>query len=99
MKSCSITAASLALALTGAAGMTLAQDKWPSKPIRMIVPFPNTAASDALSRIVSERLGQVYGQQFVIDNRPGAGGLIGSELVQCGARWLYACHDRAAASI
>jgi tripartite-type tricarboxylate transporter receptor subunit TctC len=48
----------------------------------MIVPFPATAASDALSRIVGERLGQIYSQQFVVDNRPGAGGLIGSDLVR-----------------
>jgi tripartite-type tricarboxylate transporter receptor subunit TctC len=62
-----------------------AQDKWPSKPIRMVVPFPPTAASDALSRITGERLAQMYGQQFVIDNRPGAGGLIGSDLVRTAA--------------
>ena len=52
------------------------------KPIRVIVPFPNTAASDALGRIVGDRLGQIYGQQLVIDNRPGAGGLIGSDLIK-----------------
>jgi tripartite-type tricarboxylate transporter receptor subunit TctC len=71
----------LAVCLSCAAA-AWAQDKWPSKPIRMIVPFPSTAASDALSRIVGERLGQIYGQQFVVDNRPGAGGLIGSDLVR-----------------
>jgi tripartite-type tricarboxylate transporter receptor subunit TctC len=71
----------LALCLTCAAD-AWAQDRWPSKPIRMIVPFPATAASDALSRIVGERLGQIYSQQFVVDNRPGAGGLIGSDLVR-----------------
>ena len=59
-----------------------APDKWPVKPIRMIVPFPNTAASDALGRILGDRLGHMYGQQIVIDNRPGAGGLIGSELIR-----------------
>ncbi|MGZ8209130.1 MAG: Bug family tripartite tricarboxylate transporter substrate binding protein [Burkholderiales bacterium] len=73
-------AAGVVLAI--ACGQTAAQEKWPVKPIRMVVPFPNTAASDALSRIVGERLGQMYGQQFVIDNRPGAGGLIGSELIR-----------------
>jgi tripartite-type tricarboxylate transporter receptor subunit TctC len=51
----------------------------------MVVPFPPTAASDALSRITGERLAQMYGQQFVIDNRPGAGGLIGSDLVRTAA--------------
>jgi len=71
-----------ALLFTAASAVAATSDKWPGKPIRMIVPFPNTAASDALSRIVGERLGQVYGQQIVIDNRPGAGGLIGSELAR-----------------
>ena len=64
------------------AGVALAQDKWPSKPIRMIVPFTPGAASDVLGRIVGQRLGEIYGQQVVIDNRPGAGGLIGSELTR-----------------
>ena len=72
----------LALALTGVAGVTLAQDKWPSKPIRMIVPFTAGSASDVLGRIVGQRLSEMWGQQLVIDNRPGAGGLIGSELTR-----------------
>ena len=71
-----------ALALTGVAGVTLAQDKWPSKPIRMIVPFTAGSASDVLGRIVGQRLSEIYGQQVVVDNRPGAGGLIGSELTR-----------------
>ena len=64
------------------ASAALAQEKWPSKPIRMIVPFTPGAASDVLGRIVGQRLGEIYGQQVVIDNRPGAGGLIGSELTR-----------------
>ena len=66
-------------------GFAVAEDKWPIKPIRMIVPFPNTAASDALSRILGDRLAHIYGQQLVVDNRPGAGGLIGSELIRTAA--------------
>jgi len=77
-----IPAASLVLVLVGVPGVPLAQDKWPSKPIRMIVPFTSGSASDVLGRIVGQRLGEIYGQQFVVDNRPGAGGLIGSELVR-----------------
>jgi tripartite-type tricarboxylate transporter receptor subunit TctC len=73
-------ALSLALALAGAAAH--AQDRWPTKPIRMVVPFTPGAASDVLGRIVGQRLSEVYGQQIVIDNRPGAGGLIGSDLVR-----------------
>lgn len=64
------------------AGMALAQGKWPSKPIRLIVPFTPGAASDVLGRIVAQRLSDIYGQQIVIDNRPGAGGLIGSDLAR-----------------
>jgi tripartite-type tricarboxylate transporter receptor subunit TctC len=77
-----VRAIGTALVFTAMSAFAATSDKWPSKPIRMIVPFPNTAASDALSRIVGERLGQIYGQQIVIDNRPGAGGLIGSELAR-----------------
>ena len=72
--------AALGLALTAAGAG--AQDKWPSKPVRMIVPFSPGAASDVLSRIVGQRLSEMYGQQFVADNRPGAGGLIGSQLAK-----------------
>ncbi|MGH8661904.1 MAG: Bug family tripartite tricarboxylate transporter substrate binding protein [Burkholderiales bacterium] len=77
-----IGAVSLGLALAGIAGGALGQDKWPSKPIRMIVPFTVGSASDVLGRIVSQRLIEIWGQQIVIDNRPGAGGLIGSELTR-----------------
>jgi tripartite-type tricarboxylate transporter receptor subunit TctC len=74
--------AAVCLSLALSCGLASAQENWPTKPIRMIVPFPNTAASDALSRILGDRLAQQYGQQFVVDNRPGAGGLIGSEMIR-----------------
>jgi tripartite-type tricarboxylate transporter receptor subunit TctC len=79
--SCSIAAASLFFML-GSAHAAAPHDKWPSKPIRLIVPFTPGAASDVLGRIVVQRLSEIYGQQFVVDNRPGAGGLIGSELTR-----------------
>ena len=72
----------LAVALTGGAGIAAAQEKWPVKPIRMIVPFTAGSASDVLGRIVGQRLSEMWGQQLVVDNRPGAGGLIGSELTR-----------------
>lgn len=78
----SIAAALFALALGALPGVAPAQDRWPSKPIRMIVPFTPGSASDVLGRIVAQRLTEVFGQQLVIDNRPGAGGLIGSELTR-----------------
>ena len=77
-----ITAVSLVVTLAGAAGVAPAQDKWPSKPMRMIVPFTSGSASDVTGRIVAQRLAEIYGQQVVVDNRPGAGGLIGSELAR-----------------
>src|SRR4051812_16654497 len=86
MKSARIIAA-LGLALTafGVPATAAAQQKWPVKPVRMIVPFSPGAASDVLSRIVGQRLSEMYGQQFVADNRPGAGGLIGSQLIRSAA--------------
>ncbi len=74
--------AMFALALGSGAGSARAQGDWPSKPIRMIVPFTSGSASDVTGRIIAQRLAEIYGQQLVIDNRPGAGGLIGSELVR-----------------
>jgi tripartite-type tricarboxylate transporter receptor subunit TctC len=71
----------LAYALA-AANLASAEDKWPSRPVRMIVPFPAGAASDVTGRIIGQRLTELYGQQIVADNRPGAGGLIGSQLIR-----------------
>lgn len=56
-------------------------ESYPNRPIRVVVPFPPGAASDFLARVVGQRLSEIYGQQLVIDNRPGAGGLIGSQIV------------------
>jgi len=54
---------------------------FPIKPIRMVIPFSPGAASDFLGRIVGLKLGERYGQQVVNDNRPGAGGVVGSTIV------------------
>ena len=62
-----------------AAAPAIAQD-YPSKPIRIIVPFGPGGTTDILARVVGERLGERWGQQVVIDNRPGAGGNIAVEL-------------------
>jgi tripartite-type tricarboxylate transporter receptor subunit TctC len=52
---------------------------YPSRPIRLVVPFPAAGSSDLIARTVSERAARSLGQQIVIDNRPGAGGNIGTE--------------------
>ena len=54
---------------------------YPTKPVRMIVPFPPGGATDLLARVVAQKLTESLGHQVVIDNRPGAGGTIGSRLM------------------
>jgi tripartite-type tricarboxylate transporter receptor subunit TctC len=64
-----------------AAGVWPAQSQeYPSKPVRMIIPFAAGGATDVVVRIVANRLPETLGQQVVIDNRTGAGGLIGTEI-------------------
>lgn len=71
----------LASVLLIAAGVAGAQDKFPRKPIRMLVPFSAGSQTDILGRWVGEKMGENWGQQVVIDNRPSAGGTIASEYV------------------
>ncbi len=85
MKLIRITLLAACAAAVCAGTAVAAQQQYPNKPIRMVVPFPPGAASDFLGRTVGQKLADVYGQQVVIDNRPGAGGLIGSQIVLKGA--------------
>ena len=57
----------------------MAQANYPSKPIRLIVPFPAGGATDILARALSQKLGEKIGQTVVVENRPGAGGTIGAD--------------------
>jgi tripartite-type tricarboxylate transporter receptor subunit TctC len=56
-------------------------ENYPSKPIKLIVPFPAAGTTDFLARILGQELTKAWGQQVIVDNRPGAGGNIGSDLV------------------
>jgi tripartite-type tricarboxylate transporter receptor subunit TctC len=85
MKTGRIIAGMCAALAVQTAGAASAPDKWPARPVRMVVPFPPGAASDVLSRTVAQRYSEIYGQQFVADNRTGAGGLIGSQLIRSAA--------------
>ncbi len=53
---------------------------YPARPVRLIVPYPPAGATDIVARIVSQKLGEKWGRSVVVDNRPGAGGNIGTEL-------------------
>ena len=63
-----------------AAGSVQAQQKYPTKPIRFIVPYPPGGSTDYTAREIAPRLAELWGQQLVIDNRGGAGSLIGHGL-------------------
>ena len=58
-----------------------ADTNYPTRPVRVIVPYSPGGSSDAVARILSQKLGETLGQQFVIDNRPGAAGSLGREIV------------------
>jgi tripartite-type tricarboxylate transporter receptor subunit TctC len=61
-------------------GFAVAQ-AYPSKPVRVVIPWPPGGSNDVVGRIVMQKIGESLGQQFVVDNRPGASGAIGSEPV------------------
>jgi tripartite-type tricarboxylate transporter receptor subunit TctC len=69
------------VAAVAAPGIARAQAAWPTKPIRWIVNFPPAGAADILSRTLTERFGTRLGQPIVVDNKPGAGGLLGADIV------------------
>ena len=71
------------VALLGAVTLpAAAQATWPQKPIQLVVPFPAGGGTDIIARTVAQRLAPRLGQPIVIENRPGASGVIGTQLVQ-----------------
>ena len=68
-----------AAAVTALSGATHAQDRWPSKPITYIVPFGAGGTTDVLARLVTLKAGPALGTSFIIENKPGAGGGMGTD--------------------
>jgi tripartite-type tricarboxylate transporter receptor subunit TctC len=77
MKRISVLFSILCLLFSGSAGA----QSWPSKPIRIIAPFPPGGVADVLARAIQPGLQEALGQQVIIENKPGAGGNIGADLV------------------
>jgi len=73
------------LGLTTLIGVAQAQDAWPTKPIRLVVPFTPGGVTDTSGRLIADQLSKRLGQQIVVDNRPGASGNIGTGQVKTAA--------------
>ena len=73
-----LLAAALAAALPFAA---TAEEAWPSKPIRIVVPYPAGGSTDQLARAIQAPLAETLGQPIVIENKAGAGGTVGTDMV------------------
>ena len=69
------------LALACASFGALAQANWPARPVKMVIPFPAGGPTDVMTRVLSEKLSHALGQPVVVENKPGAGGTIGSDFV------------------
>ena len=77
----SVTAAFFSAALSACAFQSAqAADTFPNRAVRMIIPFPVGGATDILARVVAQKSAELFGQQVVVDNRPGAGGTLGSRI-------------------
>jgi tripartite-type tricarboxylate transporter receptor subunit TctC len=78
----SMPAGALLLALAAAAALLFPAASWsqgyPARPVRYIVPFPAGGSPDIIARLIAERLGKIWGQQVLVDNRAGAGGTVGA---------------------
>ena len=72
-----LAATGLLIVLTGSAA---AQSDYPNRPIRLIIPFPPGGSNDIVGRAIATQMGERLGKQMVVDNRTGAGGVVGSEL-------------------
>ena len=97
------TSSRLALAAVLVAALPAFAQDWPARPVKVIVPFPPGGGTDTVARPLTAKLSQMLGQQFVIDNRGGAGGTIGASVAAKAPPdgytvLLYSVHGAVAAS-
>jgi tripartite-type tricarboxylate transporter receptor subunit TctC len=76
-----IRAALILLALAAASPALAQSDSYPDKPVRIVVPFPAGSATDIVSRLMAQKFSTKLGQQFIVENRPGASGNLGADVV------------------
>ncbi len=75
------SAAAAICAFVASMGLSQAQTNYPEKPVRIIVPYGAGGVADVTTRLIAQRLGERMGQSFIIENRPGAGGIVGAKAV------------------
>jgi len=71
--------------LAGCCGLVVAADDFPTRPVRIVIPFTPGGGSDSVGRLVAQKLSDAFKHQFVVDNKPGAGGSIGTREVAVAA--------------
>jgi tripartite-type tricarboxylate transporter receptor subunit TctC len=76
-----VTVAAVVVAVMAATGATARAADYPDRPVRFVVEFPAGGAVDVIARRIAAKLTERFGQQFVVDNRAGAGGIIAHEFV------------------
>lgn len=88
------------LAAAPFAAPAIAQSAYPNRPVRVMVPYPPAGGADTTARILYNKVGQILGQQFVIENRGGAGGTIGEAVIaKADPDGYYILHDATAFSV
>ena len=68
----------------GAVGLACAQDpaqSWPDRPVKIVMPYPAGGGGDGVARVIAQKLGEIFPQRFIVENRPGASGMVGTNSV------------------